>query len=58
MVTYQKFVSIMFDVVGSDSSDESAEIMSIAAETWNDNKDELETATVAEARQAVQEAFL
>lgn len=57
MVTYQKFVSIVFDVMDSDSAETSAELMSWAAEAWSDNKEELKTATVAEARDAVQRAL-
>lgn len=50
MVSYQKFVSIVFSVAEKRGSDrDSDEIISIAADLWNDEPD-LKGATVSEAR--------
>lgn len=54
MVTYQKWTSIAFDVAkekGMEPSREnSASVISVGAEVWNEQKDHLSTATVTEAR--------
>lgn len=60
MVTYQKWTSIAFDVAkarGMDTSSQeaNADAVSTFAEIWRDRKDELATATVAEARAVAQE---
>jgi hypothetical protein len=54
MVSYQKWTAVCFDVAKSKgletSQRASADLVSLAAEVWNDRKEELETATEAEAR--------
>lgn len=49
MVTYQRFVQIVFDEADGNAT----ELMSWAAERWRNNKDTLSAATVAEARDLV-----
>lgn len=55
MVSYQKWTEIAFEVAQSrgleSSQDAAAELISVAARIWNSRKQQLETATVAEARQ-------
>lgn len=55
MVSYQKFVSLFFSEVDADGREEATTAMQQAAKVWNENKDELSTATVAETRQALQQ---
>lgn len=59
MVTYQTWTSIAFDVASSkgmnSSQENSADLVSVVADVWNDRKDELDTATKAQARQIAQE---
>lgn len=58
MVSYQRWTAIVFDVarsMGADTSRRQTEIVSAAATIWNDQKEELETATAAEAREIAQQ---
>lgn len=59
MVTYQKFTSIAFDVAESkgmtSSQENSAELVSVVADIWQDRKDELQTATEGEAKRIARE---
>lgn len=53
MVSYQRWTQIVFNVarsMGADTSTEQRNIISAAAEIWNRRKDELDAATVNEAR--------
>lgn len=53
MVSYQRWTSIAFDVAkqqGADLGTEQTNVISVAADVWNDRKSELSTATIAEAR--------
>lgn len=54
MVSYQKWTSVAFEVAkskGMESSREnSQQLISIVAEIWREQGEELKTATVAEAR--------
>lgn len=54
MVTYQKWTSIAFETAAEkgmeSSSENSASLISVAADVWNDRKDELKTATAPEAK--------
>jgi hypothetical protein len=49
MVSYQRFVAIVFDEADGDAT----ELMKWSAERWQRNKEMLSTATVAEARDLV-----
>lgn len=54
MVSYQKWTSVAFEVARSkgmqSSQENSQDLVSVLAAVWRDRKDELSTATVAEAR--------
>lgn len=58
MVTYQKWTSICYEVArqkgasleGPGTQSENQSLVSVIAEIWNDRKDDLDTATVSEAR--------
>lgn len=59
MVSYQKFTSICYDVAktkgasleGPGTQQNNQDLVSVIADIWNDYKDELIAATVAEARE-------
>lgn len=56
MVTYQRWTAVAFDVArekGADLGEEQTEVISVAADIWND-RDDLERATVSEARSIAQ----
>lgn len=59
MVTYQRWTAIAFSEArsqGMESSQEnSQELISVVADVWNDRKDELKTATIAEAEKIAAE---
>lgn len=54
MVSYQKWTALAFEAARSkgmqSSQENSQDLVSVLAEVWRDRKDELSTATVAEAR--------
>lgn len=52
MVSYQKWTSIVFDVVREKggSTSEAETIIEVGSAIWNDRKEELNTATVSEAK--------
>lgn len=54
MVSYQKFVSLFFSEIDADGREEATESMKQASKVWNENKDDLKTATVSEVRDALQ----
>lgn len=49
MVDYQRWTSIVFEVAPADA--DSTEVISWAAARWRERRDDLEHATVREARQ-------
>lgn len=53
MVSYQRWTSIAFDVAKSKGlstgQESNRDMISVSAEIWRDRKDELSTATIAEA---------
>lgn len=55
MVTYQTWTSVAFTVAESKgmetSQENNADLMSVAAEVWNDRKEELSTSTRSQAKQ-------
>lgn len=56
MVSYQKWTSLVFEQVPKSVRQDSAtDIVSVGADVWNDRKEELRTATIAEARQIAQQ---
>jgi hypothetical protein len=55
MVSYQKFVSVVFEV--TDDDNDATEVMQWASERWNRNKDTLKTATVSETRDLVRRSL-
>ena len=55
MVSYQTFVSLVFDEVNDDA--EAPEVMSWAGERWSNNKDVLSTATRTEAKDAIRRSL-
>jgi len=55
MVTYQTWTSILFEVAKSEGAQfenisDGASVVNVAAEVWQERKEELATATAAEAR--------
>lgn len=58
MVSYQRFTSICYEVArqkgasleGEGTQQENRDLVSVIADIWNDRKDELAAATIAEAR--------
>lgn len=58
MVTYQRWTSVCYEVArqkgatleGPGTQEENRTLISVIAEIWNERKQELETATLAEAR--------
>lgn len=58
MVSYQKFTALAFEVAkrrGMNTSRENNnQLISVTAEIWNERKDELETATISEARSVLE----
>lgn len=54
MVSYQRWTAIAFEEArsqGMESSQENSQaLVSVVADIWNDRKDDLQTATVSEAR--------
>lgn len=54
MVSYQAFVSLWFDEIAARRSNDATNEMKAVSEVWNENRDELNTATTAEARKALQ----
>lgn len=55
MVTYPQFTSVVFDVATAegaqfDSINDGQAVIKVAADVWQDRKEELQTATLAEAR--------
>jgi hypothetical protein len=55
MVTYQKWTQVLFEVAresGIDTGSRQTQIVSLAAEAWNNNKSDMSAATVSEAREA------
>lgn len=60
MVSYQAWTSVFFEVAEADGAqietiEDGAEVVSVAADVWNDRKSELSTATMAEARDVAQQ---
>lgn len=55
MVSYQKWTAVAFEVARSkgmrSSQQNSQDLVSVLAAVWRERKDELSTATVAEARE-------
>lgn len=55
MVSYQRFTSIAFDVAKSQgmrtSQKNSQDLISVVSDIWNENKKQLQAATIAEAEQ-------
>lgn len=61
MVSYQRFTALAFEVAKDKgmvtSQENSQDLVQIVSEEWNDNKQFLETATNAEAREMLQDAI-
>ena len=55
MVSYQRFVGIVFDEADDDV--EATDLMKWAAARWNRNKETLNRATVSEARELVRRSL-
>lgn len=59
MVSYQKWTQIAFEIARSkgmaSSQETSQDLVSVAAEIWNERKVELSAATVAEAEEIAEE---
>jgi len=59
MVSYQRWTAIAFDVARSkgmqSSQENSRDLVSVLAAVWRDRKDELSTATLAEAERIAKE---
>lgn len=55
MVSYQKFVSLTFEV--APDRWEATKTMSWASKRWNRNKDTLKTATVSETRDLIRRSL-
>lgn len=53
MVSYQKFISLFFNEIDADGREQATQAMQQASKVWNNNKEELKTATVAETKQAL-----
>lgn len=56
MVKYATWVSVVWDSakakgIGTPSFEESQDVTGLAAEVWNDRKDEIKTASEAEAKE-------
>jgi len=55
MVSYQTFVSVVFETVDDDR--DATEVMKWASERWNRNKSTLKTATLSETRDLVRRSL-
>lgn len=59
MVSYQRWTQIAFETAeeqGMRSSQENSQaLISVAADVWNDRKGELQSATIAQARNVAEE---
>lgn len=60
MVSYQAWTSTVFEVAKADGAriediSDGSNVVSVAAEVWQDRKEELRTATAAEARDIAQQ---
>lgn len=59
MVSYQRWTAVAFEVARSkgmaSSQENSQDLVSVLAAVWRDRKEELSSATVAEARQVARD---